>query len=127
VTTLYTRTLFWSPRLLGMVYVGFLGLFALDVFGEEHGFWRILAALSIHLIPAFVVAAGLILAWRREWVGAIFFAAAGTFYSIRVLTLRIPAATKITWIGAIAGPSFLVAALFLANWLERKKLHPNGL
>jgi len=26
-------------------------MFALDVFNEEHGFWRIIMALTIHLIP----------------------------------------------------------------------------
>ena len=57
MTTLRRRALFWIPRILAMLYVVFLSMFALDVFSEEHGFWRILVALSIHLIPSFVLIA----------------------------------------------------------------------
>ncbi len=62
MTTVYRRTLFWTPRVLAMSYILFLSMFALDVFSEEHGFWQILFAVSIHLIPWFVLIAGLILA-----------------------------------------------------------------
>ena len=55
-------------------------MFALDVFSEERGLWRILAALSIHLIPSSVLIAGLILAWRWEGIGAALYAAAGVHY-----------------------------------------------
>ncbi len=31
--------LFWSPRVLTILFALFLSLFALDVFGEGYGFW----------------------------------------------------------------------------------------
>lgn len=124
MTTLRRRSLFWTPRILAMLYVAFLSMFALDVFSEEHGFWRILAALSIHLIPALVLIVGLILAWRWEWIGATFYGVAGVVYIGWVLGLPLSPATKINWMVTIAGPTFLVAALFLANWLIHDELHP---
>ncbi|HUA16877.1 MAG TPA: hypothetical protein VMG31_16405 [Verrucomicrobiae bacterium] len=126
MTTLIRRTLFWAPRVLAVAYVAFLSVFALDVFGDEHGFWRILGALLVHLIPTFVLTAGLILAWKWEWVGTMLFAAAGVLYIGLVLPRPVPAATKMNWILFIAGPTLLIAALFLAAWLKRNELHPKS-
>jgi len=124
MTTLRRRTLFWTPRILAMLYIAFLSMFALDVLSEEHGFWRILAALSIHLIPAFILIVVLILAWRWEWIGAALYAAAGVVYVAQVLERSLAPAIKMNWILTIGGPTFLVAALFLANWLKHDELHP---
>ena len=123
MTTLYRRTLFWTPRALSIGYIAFLSMFALDVFGEEHGFWRTFVALTIHLIPSLVLIAGLVLAWRWEWIGAALYAAAGVLYITLVLPRPIPPVTKIVWVLTIAVPAFLVAALFLANWLKHDELH----
>lgn len=121
--TAFSRTvLFWTPRVLAMAYIVFLSLFALDVFTEAHGFWRTIAALAIHLIPAFVLIAGLILAWRWEWIGALLFAGVGGLYIAMVLRLHMPAAMKLNWILTIAGPAFLVSAMFLANWWKRGEM-----
>jgi len=109
---------------LSIAYIAFLSMFALDVFSEEHGFWRILVALTVHLIPSVVLIAGLVLAWRWEWIGTTLFAAAGALYVALVLPRPIPLATKIIWVLTIAAPCFLVAALFLANWLKHDELHP---
>jgi hypothetical protein len=118
------RVLFWTPRILSIAFIIFLSLFALDVFNDAHGFWNTIAALLIHLIPAFVLTAGLILAWRWEWVGAVFYAAAGAGYVVTVLPLRISPSAKLSWILTIAAPAFVLAAMFLANWLKRAELHP---
>ncbi len=124
MTALRRRTLFWTPRVLAMLYIAFLSMFTLDVFSEEHGLWRILAALSIHLIPSFVLLVGLILAWRWEWVGAVLYAAAGVIYVAATAGRPVAPAIKMNWILSMAGPTFLVAALFLANWLKHDELHP---
>lgn len=62
------RLLFWTPRALSIAFVVFLSLFALDVFADGLGFWRTALALTMHLIPSFVLIAVLILAWRWEWI-----------------------------------------------------------
>ncbi|MGD0696502.1 MAG: hypothetical protein ABSB82_16905 [Terriglobia bacterium] len=114
--------LFWAPRALSMAFIAFLSLFALDVFNEGYGFWKTLLALIVHLGPVLVLVAVLLLAWRWEWVGAVLYAAAGTLYVMRVLSLRLRPAIKLNWILTIAGPTFVIAALFLANWLKRGQL-----
>ena len=127
MTGLSERVLFWTPRILSIAYIVFLSLFALDVFREGYSFWRTGLALVIHLIPALVLVVVLILAWRWEWIGAALYASAGTLYVITVLPLRIPPAAKFNWILTIAGPAFLLAAMFLANWWRHCELHSGGL
>lgn len=116
------RAFFWAPRAMSIVFIAFLSMFALDVFGEGYGFWKTLLALTIHLIPSFVLIAALVLAWRWEWIGAALYAAAGTLYVFWALQRPIPPAVKLLWVLMIAGPAFLVAALFLANWMKRAEI-----
>jgi hypothetical protein len=126
MTEFSKRVLFWTPRLLSIAYIVFLSLFALDVFGEGYGFWRTGLALIIHLLPALVLFVVLILAWRWEWIGGVLYASAGTLYVITVLPLRISAAAKFNWILTIAGPAFLLAVMFLANWWKHGELHADA-
>ncbi len=121
------RALFWTPRVLSIVFIAFLSLFALDVFDEHLGFWGTIVALAIHQIPVFILLAALILAWRWEWIGAALYAAGGLLYVTWVVSMSrpVPAATRLIWILFIAGPAFLISGMFLANWLKGNKLHAN--
>ncbi len=118
------RCLFWAPRVLSIAFVAFLSLFAMDVFDEHLGFWQTAIDLTMHLIPSFVLIVVLILAWRWEWIGAALYAAAGLLYVIWVASMArpVPPAVRLTWVLCIAGPAFLIAALFLANWIRRREL-----
>jgi hypothetical protein len=124
VTRLSKQVLLWTPRTLGFVYVAFLfGFVALEAFGEGRGFWGDLMAFTMHAIPMFILAAGLILAWRWEWIGAILFTAAGMLDILVIVPRPWPPAMKLISILMIGGPAFAVAALFLASWLKRGELH----
>ena len=117
MTSAAKRVLVWTPRVLTIAFAMFLALFALDVFNEGYTGWRLLLALVMHLKWPAMVAAMLVLAWRWEWVGTLLFAGLGMYY-LRY-NLRHP-----NWILVISGPLFLIAALFLINWLMRAQLHP---
>ena len=128
MTQLSKRVLFWTPRALSIVFIAFLSLFALDVFDEHLGLWRTLLALTMHLIPSFVLIAALVLAWRWEWIGAALYAAAGLLYVGWVVSMSRPEppAMRLIWILTIAGPAFVIAGLFLANWLKRADIRAPG-
>ena len=128
MTQLSKRALFWTPRALSIVFIAFLSLFALDVFGEHLGLWRTVLALTMHLVPSLVLIAALVLAWRWEWIGAALYAAAGLLYVVWVVSMSrpVPPAMRLIWILTIAGPTFVIAGLFLANWLKRAELHKSG-
>jgi hypothetical protein len=118
------RGLFWAPRALSIVFIAFLSLFALDVFSENLGFWKTALALTMHLIPSLVLIGILILAWRWEWIGAALYAAAGLLYVFWVASMSrpVPPGTRVIWALIIAGPAFLIAGLFLANWWKHVEL-----
>ena len=128
MTQLSKRALFWTPRALSIVFIAFLSLFALDVFGEHLGLWRTVLALTMHLVPSLVLIAALVLAWRWEWIGAALYAAAGSLYVWWVVSMSrpVPPAMRLMWILTIAGPAFVIAGLFLANWLKRGDLRAPG-
>ena len=110
---------YWTPRILCILFAIFLSLFSLDVFDGGLSFWEAILALLIHLLPVYVVVAVLILAWRWEWIGAVLFITLAFFYLI--LTWG-----KVHWsaILVISGTSLLVGVLFLLNW--KYKLQPKA-
>jgi len=110
------RLLFWTPRAICIAFAIFLSLFALDVFNEGYTFWKTVLALLIHLIPVYIVLAMLAIAWRWEWIGAVGFAGLATWYAQRNWA-RHP-----DWVATIAGPVFIIAALFLVNWLKHAEI-----
>ena len=111
------RILFWTPRVLCLLFAAFLSIFAFDVFDEGHGFWKTALALAIHLIPALILLAALALCWRWEWIGAILFPALGVFYLVATWG-RFPWFTY----AVIAGPLLLLGMLFLLSWRLRKTM-----
>jgi len=110
------RGLFWTPRIIGILFAVFLSLFALDVFGEDRSFWETALALLIHLIPVYVVVIALVLAWRWAWVGAVVFTALAVLYVIL-------AWGRFHWsaYAVISGPLVLLGVLFLFNWIHREQ------
>ena len=110
------RLLFWTPRILCLLFAGFISIFALDVFQENRGFWSTAIALLMHLIPTGILLIILAVSWRREWVGALLFTGLGIFYIVAFWG-RFPLATCFI----IAGPLVLVGVLFLLGWLQRRK------
>jgi hypothetical protein len=111
------QILFWTPRILSILFVLFLSLFALDVFGEGYGFWKTVLALFIHLIPSLILVAALTLAWRWEWIGAVLFIGFGVWYLVISWG-------RFDWTAPliIAGIPLLVGVLFLVGWINRRQI-----
>jgi len=112
-----TRLLFWGPRGLTILFILFLGVFALDVFGEGNTLSETVVALFIHLIPNMILAIILVFAWKWEWVGTALFAALGLFYIFWSW-----GRFHISVYFVISGPLFLVALLFWIGWKHRAEI-----
>jgi hypothetical protein len=115
MATRSSAVMFWAPRVLSLLFAGFLSLFALDVFAEGKGFLATLGDLAIHLVPVYMVLLTLWVAWKREWVGTLVYSALGVAY-IFMAGARFPWQT----LAVISGPLFLMAALFLGSWRARQ-------
>jgi hypothetical protein len=110
------KFLFWTPRILTVLYALFLALFAFDIFDGTSGFWNIVFGLMIHLIPTVIILAILALSWRRGWIGALLFPAFGMWYIV------------IGWgrqhwsvFVIITGPLFLAGILYAIDWFSQRK------
>ena len=109
--------LFWAPRALTILFALFLSLFALDVFGEGYGFWKTTVALLIHLIPTWIVLATLVISWRWGLIAGLLYGALGVTYIVMVWGRG-----HWSWYVVIAGPLFLLGALYVVDWFYRVPL-----
>jgi len=75
-----SKFVYWTPRVLAIIFVLFLALFSLDVFDSASSFSEILIGLFMHNIPAMILLVVLIISWKHELVGAIVFILAGLLY-----------------------------------------------
>ncbi|MBU4501272.1 MAG: hypothetical protein KKA79_01670 [Nanoarchaeota archaeon] len=106
------RLLYWSPRVLCIIFILFISMFALDVF--EYPFPEVLVALFMHLIPSFILTAVTILAWKKEKIGGIIFIGLAVFSVFFFNTLENPESLLF-----ITGPVLLVGILFLLNHYKK--------
>ena len=108
--------LFWTPRIVTILFAIFISLFATDVFNENLNLIDTIIAFLIHLIPTLIILFLLAIAWRWELVGAIIFSSIAIFYIFWTWG-------KFDWTVyvIITGPMFLISTLFLLNWIYHKK------
>lgn len=111
--TLSKQLLFWIPRILTILFAGFISLFALDVFQEGMELWDAIGALLVHLIPTFILIVLLLMSWRWEWIVGSVFIILGLVYMIINFDYK-------QWIIAISGPMLLIGILYLLDWNKRK-------
>src|SRR5574341_672081 len=107
-------TLFWTPRLVTILFIAFISLFALDVFSEGYGPWETMVALTMHLLPSIVLTIILILAWKWEWIGGIAYLIAGF-----VLWVKAEPSGGLAWF-LLVGMPFLLGVLFTLGWIVKK-------
>jgi len=116
------KFVYWTPRILSIIFLAFLALFSLDVFDEGLGFWGTIVGLFMHNIPVFVLLAVLIVSWKHEIVGGIIFILAGLLYIDSAFTRNLGDwQMALAWSAQIAGPAFIIGGFFLANWVKKKK------
>lgn len=114
------RAFYWAPRVLSLLFIAFLSVFALDVFEEYEG-WALAVALFMHLLPSLVLLGVVAIAWKYELVGAIAFLIGALLYIWWTWWAR----RDDLWIGytVICGPAIIVAILFFLNWRHKNKPH----
>lgn len=113
---------YWTPRVLSIIFICFLALFSLDVISSELNIWQIIAGLFMHNIPAFVLIIVLIISWKHEVVGGVIFLLAGLFYIFLTITrATLEWYIVLSWSLIIAGPAFLIGILFLINWFKKRQ------
>ncbi|MEX2007457.1 MAG: hypothetical protein WD992_01675 [Candidatus Levyibacteriota bacterium] len=116
INTKKHKFFYWTPRVLAIVFICFLAIFALDVFipGKTLGYY--LVALFMHLIPNFALALVLAIAWKRQNLGGILFILAFIAFLLFFGGRGVP------WIQTLLfSPLLLIGALFLIGEPKDKK------
>lgn len=119
------KSVYWTPRILSIIFILFLAMFSLDVIEAGRSISDIIIGLIMHNIPVFILTGLLIIAWKHELVGAVTFITVGLLYSgltvFRTMHSDVPWYLSISWSLTIAGPAFLVGILFLLNWKRKRR------
>jgi hypothetical protein len=74
------KFIYWVPRILGIGLLVFYALFALDAINEESSVGEMLLGLLIHLVPAFLLLAALLVAWKWEFPGGLLYLVLSALY-----------------------------------------------
>jgi hypothetical protein len=65
------KIIHWTPRILCILAILFVSMFALDSFDPKYTLWQQLQAFSMHLIPTYILILFLVVAWKWELVGGL--------------------------------------------------------
>ncbi|KQC15025.1 MAG: hypothetical protein APR63_04480 [Desulfuromonas sp. SDB] len=100
----------WIPRILAILYICFISLFALDAFSGEESFLEQIAGFIIHLIPSLVLILVLLIAWKKERMGGLLFILLSLAFTLFFNTYR-------NWVAFlfISVPVLAVGVLFTVS------------
>jgi hypothetical protein len=114
------KYLYWTPRILSIIFVLFLMMFSLDVIEPGLTVGQIAIGLFMHNIPALLLLLVLIISWQHEIVGGVFFILAGLLYIFWLAMNPNFEWYMVSWSVFIAGPAFLIGILFVLNWFKKR-------
>lgn len=119
------KVIHWLPRIICILAILFISLFAADAFETGLTIWQQLGAFIIHLIPSFILTIILIIAWKWEFVGGIIFIIIGIglspFIFIHNYNMNHSVWVSLGVIMAITIPFAIVGGLFLVSHFLKKR------
>ena len=123
------KVIHWLPRIICILAILFVSMFALDSFGPGRTIWQQLAAFFMHMIPSFVLIVILLVSWRWEMIGGIIFLVIGLGLSPFVFMLnhnrnQFSIGNSLLIVLAITFPFVIVGILFIVSHLLKKKNLP---
>jgi hypothetical protein len=122
------RVFHWLPRIICILAILFVSLFAADAFAVGLTIWQQLGGFLIQLIPSFILLAFLIVAWKWEFIGGIIFVVIGLGTSPLVFMLnhnrnQLSIGASLKNVLMITFPFIVVGVLFIiSNSLKKKNL-----
>ena len=121
----YIRFFHWAPRILCILAILLVSMFALDVFDPKLTVWQQLAAFALHLIPSLFLFLLLVIAWKWELTGGIIFMVIalglspslfiGNYHMNHSVWLSLSVILLITF------PFFVTGGLFVLSHFLKKK------
>jgi len=97
-------------KILAILYICFISIFAFDVFGEGYSFFETIVALFMHLLPSFALIACLLVAWKKEVLGGTLFLLLAILFTVFFKTYQ-----HLVSFVLISVPVFFIGFLFIIN------------
>ena len=124
----HIKVFHWLPRIICILAILFVSLFAADAFAPGLTIWQQLRDFLIHLIPSYILLAFLIVAWKWEYIGGIIFILIGLGFSPFIFIKNYQMNHSI-WMSlgivlAITFPFLVVGILFIVSHLLKRKNLP---
>jgi hypothetical protein len=116
----------WLPRIICILAILFVSMFALDAFAPGLTIWQQLGAFLIHLLPSFVLLLFLVIAWKWEYLGGIIFTLIGLGLSPFIFNLNhtrnnFTVGASLGVVMMITFPFVVVGILFIISHILKKK------
>jgi len=123
------KVLHWTPRIICILAILFISLFALDSFSADLTIWQQIGAFLIHLIPSFVLLTILLIAWKWELIGGIIFTLIGLGFGPFIFMHNYNMNQSVWWsiqiVMIINLPFVIVGLLFIISHFKKRNQNPD--
>lgn len=119
------KLLHWTPRVLCILAILFISMFAMDAFNPQLTLWHQIRGFLIHLLPSYILIAILWVAWKWELTGGIILTVFGLVTTLLVWNINYSmnhsVSTTLGVIFLITFPFILIGLLFIASHYAKKR------
>ncbi len=119
------KVLHWTPRIICILAILLISVFAADAFGPGLTLWQQLGGFLIHLIPSFVLIAVLVVAWKWETAGGVIFILLGLGLSPFIFKhnydMNHSVSMSLSIIMMVNFPFVLTGILFILSDFQKKR------
>jgi lysylphosphatidylglycerol synthetase-like protein (DUF2156 family) len=120
------RVFHWLPRIICILVILSVSVFALDAFSPGLTIWQQLGGFVMNLIPSFILVAFLVVAWKWELIGGIILTVTGLVMSPLVFWINynrnhFSFVQSLSTVLMITFPFIVVGILFIISHSLKKK------
>ncbi len=119
-----SKIIYWVPRILCVLAILFISMFALDAFDPGLPLSQQILGFLMHMIPSFALLLVLVIAWKWEYIGGIIFAIIGIATSPFIYSLNYNrshlAGVSLMIVCMVCLPFIIVGILFILSHFRRK-------
>jgi hypothetical protein len=119
------KVIHWAPRILCILAILFVSMFALDSFDPRYTLIQQLQAFFIHLVPTYILILFLVIAWKWELAGGLLLlvlaVGVAPFIYTHNYAMNHSAWISLSVIMATVFPFILTGALFVLDYYLNKR------